>query len=377
METRENRTQLYKLSKRGAVLSFLVIAREIEDGAVLITRKGQVGGTEQEDIEPIYPKNVGRANETTPWSQAILMYNSKISKLGDKGYKIVPLTNPTVQEIADYLEPLDGTDINGNWLPQLAEKDTSKIILPGDLQKKFDGMRAIHSQTLRINWRSRKGKELSHIDHLTSQIPKLPKGWELDGELYCHGKSLQQIVSMVKREQEANLQINFRNYDIIGTGLPWKLRKKELRKIWADSGPQIQAVLTYPVRTHERMMELFHRFKAQGYEGAIWRDPEGFYECGTRSWGMIKIKSYMEEEFELVDVEEATGRDQGTAIFHCITKDGQEFNVRPMGSRKVRREYLQNFWEKYLGKMLTVRFQNYTDKGVPFHHRGVVIRDYE
>ena len=374
---REEKTQLYKLSKRGAVLSFLVIAREIEDGAVLITRKGQAGGTEQEDIEPQYPKSVGKANETTPWAQSIIMYNSKISKLGDKGYKRVPLINPTVRGIYDYLLPLDGTDINGRYLPQLAQKDVSKITYSGDLQKKFDGVRSHHDPKGSMPWRSRRGKEFSHIGHLTPQIPHLPRGWELDGELYCHGRSLQQIVSMIKREQEANLQIGYRNYDIMGTGMPWKYRKVELRKIWEDSGPQIKAVLSYPVHSHEQMIELFLRFKKQGYEGAIWRDPEGFYEYNTRSWGMIKVKNYEEEEFEIVDVEEATGRDAGTAIFICITKDGQEFNCRPMGTREVRREYLDDFDEKCLGKMLTVRFQNYTDKGIPFHHRGVIIRDYE
>jgi DNA ligase-1 len=380
----ERRTLLFKLNRRGGVQEFEVIAREIEAGAVLITRKGIVGGAIQEDIEPQYPKNVGRANETTPWQQALIMADSKVSKLGDKGYKVYP-DYPPMKQLIEELEALEGTDINGNLIPMRAKAEM-KLIEEcleeygyGYLQRKFDGVRAVtRKDSTHHDIRSRNGKFWEYLDHILEDLPNLPDGWQYDGEMYHHDRSLQQIVSMVKREQEANKEIQYRVYDLMGTGLPYKERKKRLARILRFRGDSIKKVKTYKVHSMEEVTELFSQFKAEGYEGAMFRTPEDLYDPGGfRSNFLIKVKDFLEEEFEIIGVEEATGRDEGTAIFVCKTDDGQEFNVRPMGTRELRKDYLENFEEKYLGKMLTVRFQQWTDDGKPFHHRGVIIRDYE
>ncbi len=375
---KENDVTLFKLSRTGAILQFQVIAREIEDGSVLITRKGQMGGREQEDIESMYPKNVGRANETTPWQQSLIMHNSKVNKLKDKGYKELDNWEELeVKSIRTRLSILEGTDANNNFLPMLAEKDTDKI-RAGFIQPKFDGVRSIIRKDIHgdLTIRSRRGKFFEHVDHLLDQIPdSLPNGTELDGELYHHDRSLQQIVSMVKREQESNKEIGFRAYDIM-SGSEYRHRKFELSEIVDKAGPQIIPTLTYKVDSDLQAWRLAKKFKKSGYEGAIWRDPHGLYEH-HRSWGLIKLKYQYEEEFEIVGVEEATGRDAGTAIFICETEAGKEFKVRPMGTRALRREYLDNFDEKYLWEMLLVRFEAWTDEGKPFHARGVTIRNYE
>jgi DNA ligase-1 len=376
----ENKT-LFKLSKTGAILQFIVIAREIEDGSVLITRKGQINGATQEDIEPMYPKNVGRANETTPWQQSLLMHESKVNKLMDKGYKYIPEWEALeYSELARILLRLQGTDALGNNLPMLAQKDTTKIKYPGYAQRKYDGVRCVFKRIAGvITARSRRGKVFSALDHLCDLFDKyLPLGYELDGELYHHDRSLQQIVSLVKREQPATKEIGYRVYDLIGTDLPYQKRLMIIRRIVKRvNNPLIIVAPTYKVFSEDRVWKLFKKFREEGYEGAMWRDPNSLYECGTRSWGLIKIKDFDEGEFEITDVEEATGRDAGTAIFICETDEGEEFNVRPMGTRAVRAEYLDNFYDKYLGKYLTVRHQGWTDDGKPFHARGVIIRDYE
>lgn len=373
----EQTTTLYKLSKTGSILHFEVIGRAIEDGAVLITRKGKLGGAMQEDIEPMYPKNVGRANETTPWQQCQIMTASKIGKLGDKGYKIISDPNVTIAWLQQYLTSLYGTDINGNLLPMLAQKDTEKIKLPGYLQRKYDGVRNLMNRLLEHAMRSRRGKFFHNLEHIVNDLPNLPVGWEYDGELYHHDRSLQQIVSMIKTKSPKNLEIQYRVYDIMNSGLPYKERKKYLRKILTrKAGPSVHYVPTYWVETWDEIDTYFKLFREEGYEGAMWRDPNSLYEAGERSWGLIKIKDFEEEDFEIIAVNEATGRDAGTALFQCITEDGVEFDCRPMGTRAKRREYLEHA-EDLIGEMLTVRFQAWTDRGSPFHQRGVIIRDYE
>ena len=383
-EFREDTITLFKLSKTGSILHFEVISKKIQDGATLVTRKGKLGGAMQEDIKPMYPVNVGRANETTPWQQCQIMADSKILDLRDKSYKIVlGWEEMSITWLYQVLLATRGTDYTGRLRPQLAQKDIKKIKLPGYLQRKFDGMRCKENTELGVGYTwSKYGRPLMNLQHIIDDLPQLPDGWFYDGELYCHGRSLQQIVSMVKTASPENLKIGYRVYDLIGTGLTYEIRKKVLRRYMRKAGPSVTRVKTYTVRTWDEIDAFFKRFKEEGYEGAMWRDPKGLYESGERSWGMIKVKDFKEKEFTVIDVNEAVGRDAGTALFVCITDDedpiaGVEFDVRPMGTREVRAEYLDNFYEKYEGKPLTVRFQHYSDGGKPSHARGIVFRTYE
>jgi DNA ligase-1 len=50
--------------------------------------------------------------------------------------------------------------------------------------------------------------------------------------------------------------------------------------------------------------------------------------------------------------------------------------VKPEGTIKERERYYRER-EEYMGKQLTVRFQNLTALGVPRFPVGVTIRDYE
>jgi DNA ligase-1 len=114
----------------------------------------------------------------------------------------------------------------------------------------------------------------------------------------------------------------------------------------------------------------------EGYEGIIIRNPNGVYEFGFRSNDLIKYKEFIDSEFIIIDVVEATGRDAGTAVFVCVTEDGKVFNVKPKGSKKLRTEYFTNK-ENYINKKLTVRYQGLSDDGIPRFPSGVVVRDYE
>ena len=58
------------------------------------------------------------------------------------------------------------------------------------------------------------------------------------------------------------------------------------------------------------------------------------------------------------------------------TENGQEFRVRPEGTRELRREWFEN-GDDYIGEMLTVKFFELTDDGVPRFPVGIAIRDYE
>jgi DNA ligase-1 len=100
------------------------------------------------------------------------------------------------------------------------------------------------------------------------------------------------------------------------------------------------------------------------------------YEFGFRSNDLIKYKEFIDSEFLIIDVVEATGRDAGTAVFMCVTEDGKTFNVKPQGSKQLRAEYISNR-EKFINKKLTVQYQGLSDDGIPRFPSGIAIRDYE
>jgi DNA ligase-1 len=375
---------LYRLNRAGNIQQYIVRTYTYSDGAFLEFTYGIIGGKIQEDLKPIYPVNVGKANETTPIQQARLEAQSKINKLIDKGYQLLdPVeVSSNLGELQSYLKSLHGTDANRRYLPMLATKNIDKAEYPGYVQKKFDGNRCIiKNEGGTIIARSRRGKifDLEFITDLFEGI--LPEGWEIDGEIYAHGISLQNIVSMVKNSANPHREmLKYRAYDIFGKTLndiPYKKRRWLLKRITKKTNSdKILHTDTYRVEDHQELTKYFMQFLDEGYEGAMYRNPDFPYEVGTRSKGLIKVKDTLEEEFEIVDMEEATGRDEGTAIFVLKTGEGKVFNSRPMGTREERKEYLENK-EEHIGEMATVRFQYWTDGGVPGHSRVVNIRNFD
>ena len=144
----------------------------------------------------------------------------------------------------------------------------------------------------------------------------------------------------------------------------------------------------------EKVKELHSICVNAGFEGLIVRVDEGPYLLRHRSKYLLKYKDFLDEEFEIVGAETPeTGKDAGTIIFVCRLKnvvlvkiksdDGEiteevvsTFRCRPRGTHEYRTK-LYNNREDLVGKMLTVRFQDYTNEGIPRFPVGIVVRDYE
>jgi len=359
--------RLYAITKVGKT-TFFDIYIDREAPAVKLV-KGQLDGKTQEDIYQFkVGKNIGKANETTPLQQAEMYARSRVNDLLDEGYKhTMPQRNDRWN-----------TDKEGRRLVMLAAKDKSKIKFPAYVQRKYDGMRCpIKREGGAILLRSRNGKVLQNLRHLAAQIPKqLKENQEMDGELYAHGYTLQQIISMVKTESPDNLKIQYRCYDILKEETTQDKRLRRAKYLCSKSGKDISFAPTYLVNSLEELEDLFALFIEEGYEGAIIRQPKGQYWFGFRDNDMIKYKEWQDDEFTIIGGKEAEGRDEGTVVFLCQTKEGVTFDCRPKGTREQRREWLQDI-EKIKGQKLTVRYQKFTADGKPFHPVGLIIRNYE
>ena len=106
------------------------------------------------------------------------------------------------------------------------------------------------------------------------------------------------------------------------------------------------------------------------------RNKSSAYKYKHRSYDLQKVKRFVDDEYEIIGGKDGSGRESGLIVFKCVTPDGLEFDVRPRGSHEERAEQFRNL-SKYIGKMITVRYQELTDDGRPRFPVGIAVRDYE
>ena len=255
-------------------------------------------------------------------------------------------------------------------LPMLANKwdDRKKYISePFYVQPKLDGVRLLVSKDGGI---SRTGKVVPGTEILGKG---LKEGQYVDGEAFDPNLNFEELTSVFKTDP---LKLKFHVFDY------FDLKKLDMtfEERWdivkSLSNPHYEYVDTFNVKKHSDMMGFHKMFTQQGHEGTMIRDMASVYEVGQRSNYLLKFKDFQTEEFEIVGAKTGHGRDANAVVWVCKTKDGHQFTVRPEGTIAQREEDYKNH-EKFMGKMLTVRFQNLTALDVPRFPVGVVVRDYE
>ena len=97
-------------------------------------------------------------------------------------------------------------------------------------------------------------------------------------------------------------------------------------------------------------------------------------QLDKRSKHLQKNKEFKEDEFVITGFDEGTGIHKGTVIWECKTKDGKLFKATPRGTLKYRKELFANA-SKYIGKKVTVIYQELTADGIPRFPIAKAIRE--
>lgn len=388
--------ELYKRTKTGKIQKWSIMAEESptdSNKAAIVTKQGQLGGKEQVYIEDILEgKNIGKSNETTPYKQACLEAESKWKSKLDEGYKQLETPNNwSLEQKVKFLDthlPKFNTDANGNIKPMLAQKydpNKSKIEFPCLGQPKLNGVRCLafivedrdgFFVNKKVKLLSRDGKEynVSHIQgELINVLHKLGENLILDGELYYHGMPLNKIVSAIKKPNIDTSKIEYHVYDIAIEKYIQGDRINLL--IHLPFNKYIKFVNSIIIHNREEISLNHSLLTEQGYEGLMLRCFNGKYGFGQRSKDLLKVKSFIEEEFEIIGFD-LGARGTEDMVFHLITKEGKEFKAKPKGTREEKEEYWANRRD-LIGKQATVKFFEYTEFGIPFHGHVTVVRDYE
>jgi DNA ligase-1 len=224
------------------------------------------------------------------------------------------------------------------------------------------------------------------MEHIQAVLKKLPKGLVLDGELYTTKHKFQKIVGLVKQKTikkedlDKHNDIQLHVYDIVDPEKTFEERFAVLQKLFKDYAAVIGSVLqlcpTTLVVKKEDLKPKHDEYVAAGYEGLMLRNVKGLYAIGDRSVDLLKMKDFFDDEYEVVGFYEGEGREAGCVMWKCKTEDGKEFGCRPEGTHAERAELFKT-GGSYVGKKLTVRFQELTKDGLPRFPVGVAFRDYE
>jgi len=330
------------------------------DNGELIQIHGMVGGSLVSHSKICTPKNAGKSNETTPLEQAISEAKSLILEKKDEGY-------------CDTAE----SAMNSNLiLPMLAHefnKHKSKIDwnTPVFIQPKLDGMRALGRPD---GFMSRAGKVITTVDHILPELKFLTNylgGITVDGELYAHGKTFQENMSLIKKYRPGlTEQIKYRIYDMVfDTGFAFRYDSIS-NAIHEFAFQYIELVPTSVLNNIEDLPIHHARFLAEGYEGSIIRHGSKKYEPDARSFYLLKYKDFKDVSLPILTVtSEISNPEFGGFVFTWPGALGHRLGPDILGcgmkfSHEDRKKFLENK-EMYIGKTAELRFFEYSDIGVP------------
>lgn len=411
---------LYGIEKNGKIKSwvaniYLKGKDQKCDPAFATIEHGQQDGKKQITMRDYTEgKNIGKKNETTPLQQCIAETKRKwLDKKEKESYQeTVPVVGAhsaehdkqieTTQEQEDsHIAPTAGK----KYFPMLAHKfepesSTAKkhtISFPCYVQPKLDGLRCIiyrDSFTGDIRRQSRTGAYFETMTHVATALKPFFQKFPdvvLDGELYTNDIPFEELSGLIKKkkltENDFNrlFQIKYHIYDIVDEKAPYYVRHENIKKMFAQLAastassphelpPHICLVETVEAKTVAEFKAEFSRFIEEGYEGIMLRNKGGIYRCNYRSHDLQKYKEFEEDEFKIIGFTQGDGRDKGTVIWLCETKEGKEFTVRPRGTIENRRKLFET-GKKYVGKMLTVIYQELTEEGKPRFPVGKDVRD--
>jgi len=347
----------------------------VDDFGLIKKSCGLVDGKQTFTVKQINSgKNIGKSNETTVYQQALIEANYLIKKQTDQGY-------------VDTLEELDSRIV---ILPMLANKWGTMKHYMNDTpyvysQPKLDGVRMLVGKINgEVIMMSRTGKDILHMDHIKNEIePLMSEGDFLDGENFSSELLFEEITGLCRTSLDKSAQskdmkkIQFHIFDyfnISNNSKTFEQRLKTLQYIFEKF--TFKYLVMVETEKITNIDQVHGKYMSMGFEGTMIRHPNSKYHMGERSNYLLKHKDFETEEYRIVDAVEATGRDKGTVIWVCEIPSGQLFNVRPKGIYDTRKSWFSNR-KKFIGKLLTVQFQNLSPNGIPRFPVGINIRDYE
>jgi DNA ligase-1 len=402
---------LYSKKSSNKILEWNITVSGTKNNATITTIYGDLNGKKIKTNQLItIGKNIGKKNETTPFEQAVKEATSKWSnKMRSNGYikelhilqddneKIIKSDKISTKnnnndkksiknEKSTKIQDVSNTDFS-KIRPMLAHpynKAKRHIKYPCLVQPKLDGIRCIaFNLNGEIILMSRTGKHFPHLNHIRDALSEIKFNGFFDGELFTRNLEFQEISGIVRKEKikesdvNKSLLIEYHIYDVYNfdeIDMPFNERFNLIDNMNFKSKSLVK-VKTFICSLEEDMLEKYDDFIKDNYEGIMIRNYNGLYKLKYRSNDLIKLKPFQDSEYKIVNFKDGVGKESGCVIWICDNGNGDLFSVRPQGTVEERQELFKNA-EKYIGKMLSVRYQELINN-IPRFGIGIDIRDYE
>lgn len=376
---------LYKQDTVGKTREWSIEVIKNEDGTATINKLSGIkdGKMVSESKTITEGKNIGKVNETSPYAQAVSEAQSDITKK-KKGTYVSNVDD--IREAGDLATGIQEPMTAKTYDPQLkasGSKNLEKLKKKEPnieneivaLQDKIDGLRGpIIINETEIKFRSRTGEVFQPISHIAASLRasydrlRLKGEIVLDGELWTSAVSFNTLSGILRKERTTpeelavEKELQYILFDVISEGN--YAERYDMLYNFEDEENKIIVVNTVFTTFTEENVDKFHQGALErGSEGTMIRRLNSPYEH-KRSWSLMKYKSWLEEEFKIVGFKQMNGVDTlGAIVFE--TRDGKDQFDCVLNAPD---DECKNVWDnqaKYLPMWGQVRFQNYSEYGIP------------
>lgn len=354
------------------------IIEKSSNEVILVTEYGQINGKKIQKLKPIKSTKSKRTPLEQAFQEAKTKWNEKINKNG-------------------YFQDKKKCESTLVIRPMLAEKYSkhpNKIKFPCLIQPKLDGNRAlVHKTKTGVIIESRSGTEIKFFDHIRAEVDILLgnkiDNFYLDGEIFTQELQFNELNGLTNKtvdmsedvkKQMTKMKYNiFDCFDLDKMALNMVERNNLLKDLFKKHKfKHLILVPTDKAKDKEEIEKYHDKFiNKLKYEGTILRNCNGKYELKKRSHDLLKYVDDITEEFVIVGYHESQDDEKGTVVWECRSNKNPDvtFSAKPKGEVEYRSKLLKEA-DKYIGKLLTVSYREYTDKknGIPRFPIGKDIR---
>ncbi len=233
------------------------------------------------------------------------------------------------------------------------------------MSEKLDGVRAYWDGE---QFLSRLGNVFHAPAWFMDGLPKIP----LDGELWCGRKKFQRTVSIARRQDKSDhwRELTYVVFDAPAHDGAFEERIALVSRTFGTASPPF-------ARHHEHvrcdgtahLRKELARVESLGGEGLMLRQPGSRYESG-RSHTLLKVKSWKDDEARVIAHLPGEGKHKGKLGAVVVElANGITFSVGTGFSEKERKA------PPPIGAVITFRYQELSDGGVPRFPTYVGVRD--
>ena len=378
---------LFKLDAKGKIRTWSIKVESINGKIFLETSNGL-----QDGKKIIHRREVERAkSKDTIKEQAEAEALSKWTKKKDKELytETVPtMTKEEVMKKEKKLRPMLAQSYKSDKKYPFMEK--GRVIG----QAKLDGTRALlYYKDGKVIMESRNGVVFFApvVEHITSVFDTIYKKMKcdnivFDGEIYIHNNmSFQKTQGLLRLKkgpipEEKMKEIKTLKYyifDLINMkdySMSYEDRYKLLESFKpVFKGTPIVVEPLIPIKSKKDIQIVHNKLVKEDYEGLMLKNMDASYELDKRSKHLLKVKMFKDDEFRIVGFDKEDRDGKPLVVWTCVTKKGDEFNVRPKGTEEERHELYKNA-KDCIGHLLTVKYFELTDEGKPRFPIGLGIR---